>query len=231
MMIKCMFINVVEIINRLYLNITTPSVSMKGTRFYRGSIHSSHSNAICIENSHLKNSRIVIDGRKNYVNIDNAEVSETLITIKGINNKIIVGKGVKLCKTTLVIRGTHCTVSIGTGTTFGEIRIVNVGKDNAIAIGENCLFADNIELWASDTHSIYDENGIFLNPERPIVIGNNVWIGSYVKILKGVTISDGAIIGMNTLVTKDVASRTLNVGNPMRCLKENVSWALNYENE
>ena len=93
------------------------------------------------------------------------------------------------------------------------------------------MFADFIELWASDTHSIYNSAGAFINPELPVTIGDNVWIGSHVKILKGITIGNGAIIGMNTVVTKNVMPKSLNVGIPIRCIKEEVTWSLKYENE
>lgn len=48
-----------------------------------------------------------------------------------------------------------------------------------------------------------------------IRIGNDVWIGQGVTIVNGVTISDGAIIGMNSMVAKDVPSYAVVVGNPM----------------
>jgi acetyltransferase-like isoleucine patch superfamily enzyme len=124
----------------------------------------------------------------------------------------------------VTIRGENCKISIGNRSAFGGIRIVNVGCNNNISIGSNCMFADFIELWASDTHSIYNSVGEFINPELPVTIGDNVWIGSHVKILKGVTIGNGAIVGMNTVVTKNVMPKSLNVGNPIRCIKEEVTW-------
>lgn len=163
--------------------------------------------------------------------LNGGELIDSVIIIKGNNNNVTIEKGVKLRKAKIIIRGENCSLTIGEETTFGGIRIVNVGKNNAITIGNKCLFADNVEIWASDTHSIYDINGNFINPELPVTIGDNVWIGSNVKILKGVSISDGAIVGMNTLVTKNIAGRTLNIGSPNRCIREEVSWTLKYDNE
>jgi virginiamycin A acetyltransferase len=57
-------------------------------------------------------------------------------------------------------------------------------------------------------HPDMEDNG-------PIVIGNDVWIGSYCDILSGVTIGDGAIIGMKTVVSKDVLPYAVVVGHPM----------------
>jgi acetyltransferase-like isoleucine patch superfamily enzyme len=55
--------------------------------------------------------------------------------------------------------------------------------------------------------------------EAEIIIGNDVWIGFNSTILKGVTIGDGAIIGANTVVTKDVPPFAVAVGNPPRIIK------------
>ncbi len=190
----------------------------------------SHNNAY-FSKSELKNTIINISGINNLIEVRNTLISQSNISITGNDNKLIVEEGVLLRSATIHIRGSNCTIKIGKGTTFGGIRIVNAGKNNIINIGKNCLFADFIELWASDTHSIYDSDFNFINKERPINIGDNVWIGSHTIILKGVFIGSGSVIGMNTLVTKDIAPKTLNIGNPARCVRENISWSLKYENE
>ena len=56
-----------------------------------------------------------------------------------------------------------------------------------------------------------------------MIIGNHVWIGKDVTILKGVHIADGAIIGAGVVV-KDIPARCLAVGNPAHVIKENVEW-------
>jgi acetyltransferase-like isoleucine patch superfamily enzyme len=106
--------------------------------------------------------------------------------------------------------------------------MVNVGENNTIAIGEHCLFSDHIEIWASDTHSIYNEKNEKLNIEKPVIIGSNVWVGSRVIILKGIEIGEGAIIGMGTVVTKNVPSKTISVGSPNKVIKENIRWENEY---
>jgi acetyltransferase-like isoleucine patch superfamily enzyme len=179
----------------------------------------------------IEKSKFSITGENNRIILNKSSIRNTTITISGKNNQIFFEDGVVLSNSTVIIRGENCKISIGNHSAFGGIRIVNVGCNNNISIGRDCMFADFIELWASDTHSIYNSAGEFINPELPVTIGDNVWIGSHVKILKGITIGNGAIIGMNTVVTKNVISRSLNVGNPIRCIKEEVTWSLKYENE
>jgi acetyltransferase-like isoleucine patch superfamily enzyme len=58
----------------------------------------------------------------------------------------------------------------------------------------------------------------------PIRIGNYVWICSNVKIMKGVTIGDGAIIAANSVVTSNVPSHTMVSGNPAQVVAENIVW-------
>lgn len=53
----------------------------------------------------------------------------------------------------------------------------------------------------------------------PVVIGNNVWIGESARILSGVTIGDGAIIGANAVVTHDVPSGAVVGGVPAKVIK------------
>ena len=56
-------------------------------------------------------------------------------------------------------------------------------------------------------------------PERPVTIGNDVWIGGRVTILPGVHIGNGVIIGAGAVVTKDVPDFAVVGGNPARILK------------
>jgi acetyltransferase-like isoleucine patch superfamily enzyme len=50
-------------------------------------------------------------------------------------------------------------------------------------------------------------------------MGKNVWVGSNATILQGVTIGDGAVIGANALVTKDVPPKTVAAGIPAKIVK------------
>lgn len=66
-----------------------------------------------------------------------------------------------------------------------------------------------------------------LNYARPVVIGNHVWIGSEVLILKGSTIGDGSVIGARALVAGRIPANVVAAGNPARVVRENVGWNYN----
>jgi len=54
----------------------------------------------------------------------------------------------------------------------------------------------------------------------PITIGNSVWLGANVTVNPGVTIGDNTVIGSGSVVTKDIPSNVIAVGNPCRVLRE-----------
>lgn len=59
--------------------------------------------------------------------------------------------------------------------------------------------------------------------ERPVTIGNDVWIGDRVLILPGVTVGDGSIIAAGAVVTKDVPPYTIVGGVPAKKLADRIS--------
>lgn len=109
-------------------------------------------------------------------------------------------------------------LTIGSNCNFGAYN--HITCTNEVTIGNNVLTGKWVTI-SDNSHGTTDEESLKLPPVlRPIVskgkvyIGNNVWIGDKATILSGVTIGDGAVIGANTVVTKDVPSLSVVVGNP-----------------
>lgn len=90
-----------------------------------------------------------------------------------------------------------------------------------IEIGENVAISHDVTIMDSDAHE-----GLWEGYEKtkPIKIGNHVWIGTRVTILKGVTIGDNAIIAAGSIVTKDVPNNTIVAGVPAKVIKTNINW-------
>jgi carbonic anhydrase/acetyltransferase-like protein (isoleucine patch superfamily) len=218
----------ISLFNRCSLLMHFKKSQLVGSEFFRTSIRASSSDGIRILYSEIENTSLKVSGPENELTFDNAYVAGSDISIEGSNNRVYFAKGVMFRDSSLIIRGENLIVEIGSGTTFGGIRIVNAGRDNKISIGSNCLFSDHIELWASDTHPIMNESGELINQERPVTIGDDVWVGSRVIILKGVTVQSGSILGMGSVVTKHVPSNVISAGYPNKTIKENVSWKVDY---
>lgn len=90
-----------------------------------------------------------------------------------------------------------------------------------IEIGENVAISHDVTIMDSDAHE-----GLWDGYEKtkPIKIGNHVWIGTRVTILKGVTIGDNAIIAAGSVVTKDVPNNTVVAGVPAKVIKTDINW-------
>lgn len=179
---------------------------------------------IALDNAILKQSCIHIDGKGNELILRQSYLWKVKIQIFGKNNLIEIEADAKLNLTTIVLRGNNCHIRIGKRTTFGSSYMVCMGEGNSITIGDECMFAENIEIWNTDSHPIFNLEGKIVNPSKPVCIGNHVWCGKGCKILKGVTIGDNAIVGMQSLVTKDIPAGTLNVGIPAKSIRENIIW-------
>jgi len=98
---------------------------------------------------------------------------------------------------------------------------VKIRCKDKIKIGKEVAISHDVTIMDSDAHNINFEG---YQMTKPIIIGNNVWIGSRALILKGVNIGDGAIIAAGAVVTKDVPPYTLVAGVPAKVIKENVKW-------
>ena len=89
-----------------------------------------------------------------------------------------------------------------------------------VTIGANTLFGPNTGLYPVN-HAIDAEERIHGGCiGKPIYIGKNVWFGGDVKVLAGVTIGDNTIIGTGSIVTKDIPSNVIAVGNPCKVIRE-----------
>lgn len=92
--------------------------------------------------------------------------------------------------------------------------------DTHIYVGDNTMIAPNVIL-ASAAHPLDPEErrkGYQYN--QPVHIGKNCWLGAGVIVVPGVSIGDDTVIGAGSVVTKDIPSGVVAVGNPCRVIKE-----------
>ena len=91
---------------------------------------------------------------------------------------------------------------------------------NGVRIGPKVLITDNSH--GASTRELLELSPIErpLFSKGPVIIEDNVWIGEKASIMPNVKIGKGAIIGANSVVTKDVSSYSIVGGNPARVLKQ-----------
>ena len=92
--------------------------------------------------------------------------------------------------------------------------------DTHIYIGDRTLLGPNCTL-AAASHPIDPElRRMGYQYNAPVRIGQNCWLGAGVIVLPGVTVGDNAVIGAGSVVTRDLPSNVVAVGNPCRVLRE-----------
>ncbi len=91
---------------------------------------------------------------------------------------------------------------------------------NKVKFGDNVFIAPNCGFYTAGHPLDYETRNKGLEYAKPIEVGNNVWIGGNVVVLPGVKIGDNVVIGAGSIVTKDIPSNSVAVGNPCRVIKE-----------
>lgn len=112
-------------------------------------------------------------------------------------------------------RGSDSEIVIGARNSFSNnISIIATRK---ITIGNDCLIGDQVLIVDSDFHAIRpDLRKRSTGESAPVQLGNNVWLGSRVMILKGVSIGDNSVIGAMSLVKDSIPPNSIAAGNPAK---------------
>jgi maltose O-acetyltransferase len=88
-----------------------------------------------------------------------------------------------------------------------------------VTIGDDCFIGPNVSIYTACHSTDPVERNSRMEWAKPVIIGNNVWIGGSVTILPGITIGDNVTIGAGSVVTHDIPSNTIAVGNPCKVIK------------
>lgn len=137
--------------------------------------------------------------------------------LKNLSNN--VGKNVNLDRNVNIINWDK--ISIGDNSGFGmNSRIGSVIIGNNVMMGPDCLILTKNHNFSN----IYIPMTIqgYQN-DKPVTIGDDVWIGQRVVILPGIKIGSHSIIGAGSVVTKDVDKYSVVAGNPARLIKQRKS--------
>jgi len=141
-----------------------------------------------------------------------------------IDGKIKFRDSAYIGSETRIIVGNDASLEIGSNFTVTSCSSIIVM--NKVVFGNNVLMSWEVLLLDTDFHHIIqiDSNKINMN-KKPIIIGNHVWIGCRVTILKGSIIDDDSVIGAGSVVS-DIFDRKniLIAGVPARIMRNQISW-------
>jgi acetyltransferase-like isoleucine patch superfamily enzyme len=142
-----------------------------------------------------------------------------------------IGKGVRIWGAVRIFIGSYCalfddviisgvgTLRIGDGSSIGHNTVIVCRE--SIDIGDNVMIA--AYCYVLDVDHEFDEINVPIPKQglriKPVIIGNDVWVGAHTIILRGVKIGEGAVIGANSVITRDVPPYAIVAGNPARIVK------------
>ncbi|MFD0671330.1 acyltransferase [Cohnella sp. GCM10027633] len=188
-----------------------------------------------------------IKGNGNIVRSSGAFLRKVSFDIEGSGNEIVVGSRTKLSHLKVFVRGSNhklhiregctikngvlwfedmdCLVEIGAQTTIENAHIAVTEPGSSITVGEDCMFSFGIDIRSGDSHSIIDLNsGNRINRAKDVRIGNHVWLGANVQILKGTTIHDNSVIGARSVVSGVIGGNSIAAGAPARVIRSDIDW-------
>lgn len=117
----------------------------------------------------------------------------------GNKNKIKIGSGTYIRH--------NCSIVVENGTLEVGCRFFmnngsSINVHHHVMIGDDCIFGEGVKLY--DHNHVFNKAGKSFNQQGfsagEIVIGDNVWLGSHVVVLKGASIGDNVVVGANCIV-------------------------------
>ncbi len=109
-----------------------------------------------------------------------------------------------------------------------------LGSVNSISLGNGVIISNHVHVYDNNNHPTSPEIRMNMvqsgfdgdawrwkhSQNAPVVIEDNVWIGEYSAIMKGVRIGRGSVVAAHAVVTKDVPEYSIVAGNPARVVKK-----------
>lgn len=181
---------------------------------------------------------------------DCSEVRQKKVTIKlrGQNNRLIIGENVRLTHCEIRLDGRDNLIEIGDNVRFSSGKIylvgtrgqhIRIGADTtvegayllvdeaaSIDIGRDCMLSTDIIIRTGDKHSILDvETGERVNRSCSIRIGDRVWIGRDVVVLKGTVLQPETVVATRSLVSRDFdEGNCVLAGVPAKVVRRGTRW-------
>ncbi len=140
----------------------------------------------------------------------------------GKTGRLIAGRGARISKNCVLVVGSQGLLSLGTRVIVGpNTRIMAATQ---VRIGARCMISWNCSIFDSIGHRMWLQGQDEAEIEAPITIGDDVWIGPYTIIMKGVEIGSNSIIGAGSVIRRSMPPNSLAYGNPARVIGKVDKW-------
>jgi acetyltransferase-like isoleucine patch superfamily enzyme len=173
-----------------------------------------------------KGSEVVVQEGALFRNCKFIVGAESQINIEATHKRGLINTSVDMSGV-----GKNKTLHIKSGVSIESARFAMANESNLhIEIGHDCMFSSSIIFRATDGHVMFDlDSREILNKSRPIVIGNDCWIGSEVLFMKGAVVANKSIVGTRALVaSKFIEENVVIAGVPGKIVKRNCGWSRTY---
>lgn len=174
--------------------------------------------------TYIKGFNIVFKGNNNVVKIAYPQRKPRIkIYFFGNDNFVTIGKN---CNGKLEFRFNGDGKFGQVGSNINSCDFIARLENSNLIIGNNCLFSNTIKLW-TDGHSVIDNTTkeLLNSQTATIKIGDHVWIGENVTMLKKTNIPSNCIIGHSSVVTKGFTEENcVYAGNPAKLVKQGINW-------
>ncbi len=178
----------------------------------------------------LRDARRVRNNRRAVTSCGSGTKLVGMVEVRIPGGEVVIGSGC-LMEGLLATERKESRISIGNNVYIGSGTILDCAL--SVIIEDDVLFSYQCIVADCDNHSVFPElrvgdlrqwmNGTRTNWElasmAPIRICRGAWIGARAMILKGVTVGEGAVVAMGSVVTRDVPPRTIVAGNPARVIR------------
>ncbi len=111
-------------------------------------------------------------------------------------------------------------MNISVGENFYTNHNVTILDGAKVSFGDNVFIAPDCVFSTAGHPLDTDQRNQGLEIALPITVGNNVWIGTHVSVLPGVTIGNDVVIGAGSVVNRDIPDGVVAAGNPCRVIRK-----------
>ncbi|WP_113607784.1 acyltransferase [Glutamicibacter soli] len=187
------------------------------------------------------------DALGNEIVYDGPRIEGVQVHFRGENNRLVLDRGVKITSGSIFrFDCNNAVVRIGKGL-HGLHAFMRLGEDASIEIGDNVtsttrvmfcavegsrislgndvMISGDVQIRTDDEHPIFDVvSGSRVNPARPVVIGDHVWLGWGVRVLGGTSVGPGSVVGASALVKGSFTNNCIVAGVPARVIRHDIAW-------